>query len=387
MSTQLWLLGAAGFISVGAFRISDPLLPKIAEDFATSVGGAAVSVTAFSFGYAIFQLLNGPLGDRLGKLRVIRGALVLTSIAIAACALSDSLNALIALRFITGMTAGAIAPLAMAHIGDTVAYEGRQPVIGRFLMACLIGQMMAGSLAGIFAEYFGWRFAFVAFGVLGLAIAACLWRPASRAAPPTHTGAGARTTHFEMLRDAQARNIWTAAFFEGFLTMGAVTYAGAFLKLEFALDYATIGLVLASMGVGGIFYTLNVGWLLQRLGERGMVVSGGVLVTAGYGMVAVSPVWQWLVPALGFIGLGFYLMHGILQVRATEIAPRARGTALGGFVFYLLLGEGAGVFVLSYVIDGPGYRAAFGITTAAIVVFALWLYRALFGAHAAKMPG
>lgn len=388
MSTQLWLLGAAGFISVGAFRISDPLLPKIAEDFSTSVGGAAVSVTAFSFGYAIFQLLNGPLGDRLGKLRVIRGALVLTSIAIAACALSGSMNALTAWRFVTGMTAGAIAPLAMAHIGDTVAYEMRQAVIGRFLMACLIGQMMAGSLAGVFAEYFGWRFAFVVFGAIGLLIAACLWRPASRAARPAHDGGGnARTTHFELLRDAQARNIWTAAFFEGFLTMGAVTYAGAFLKLEFALDYATIGLVLASMGVGGIIYTLNVRWLLKRLGERGMVVSGGVLVTAGYGIVAVSPVWQWLVPALGFIGLGFYLMHGILQVRATEIAPRARGTALGGFVFYLLLGEGAGVFALGYVVDGPGYRAAFAITTGAIVVFALWLYRALFGARAAKTPG
>lgn len=383
MSTHLWLLGAAGFIAVGTFRISDPLLPKIAEDFATSVGGVAISVTAFTLGYSIFQLLHGPLGDRLGKLRVITVALALTSITTAACALTGTVSAFAALRFATGMTAGAVAPLAMAHIGDTVAYESRQAVIGRFLMACMLGQMTAGSIAGIFAEYVGWRYAFVVFGAAGLLIAASLWRPALRAVRPAHESAGgARTGHLDLLRDAPARAIWMAGFFEGALTMGAVPYAGSFLKDAFALDYATIGLVLASFGVGGILYTLIVRWLLRRLGERRMVVSGGAMVALGYCVIAAAPAWQLLVPALTLIGIGFFFMHGILQVRATEIAPTARGTALAGFVFYLFLGQGAGVFVLSYVVDGPGYRAAFAITAVAVVVFTTWLYRTLFMAAA-----
>lgn len=384
-SPNLWLLGAAGFIAVGTFRISDPLLPKIAEDFATSVGGVAVSVTAFTLGYSIFQLLHGPLGDRLGKLRVITVALALTSIATAACALAGSVTALAVLRFATGMTAGAVAPLAMAHIGDTVAYESRQAVIGRFLMACMLGQMTAGSIAGIFAEYIGWRSAFIVYGATGLSIAAGLWRPALRAPRPPAAASATRTTHLDLLRDAPARNIWMAGFFEGCLTMGAVPYAGSFLKQTFGIDYATIGLVLASFGAGGMLYTFNVRWLLKRLGERRMVMIGGTLVSAGYCAVAAAPVWQLLVPALAVIGFGFFLMHGILQVRATEIAPTARGTALSGFVFYLFLGQGTGVYVLSHVVDGPGYRAAFAITAGAVVVFSTWLYRALFGADAGKV--
>ena len=384
MSTNLWLLGAAGFIAVGTFRISDPLLPKIAEDFSTSVGGVAVSVTAFTLGYSIFQLLHGPLGDRLGKLRVITVALALTSIATVACALAGSVTALALLRFATGMTAGAVAPLAMAHIGDTVAYESRQAVIGRFLMACRLGQMTAGSIAGIFAEYIGWHAAFVVYGATGLVIAIGLWRPALRAPRPPPLAASARTTHLDLLRDRPARTVWMAGFFEGCLTMGAVPYAGSFLKQTFALDYATIGLVLASFGAGGIFYTFNVRRLLKQLGERRMVLTGGTLVSIGYCVVASAPAWQVLVPALSVIGLGFFLMHGILQVRATEIAPTARGTALSGFVFYLFLGQGAGVYVLSHVVDGPGYRAAFAITAGAVVVFTAWLYRALFGAGAVK---
>ncbi|MGZ8263522.1 MAG: MFS transporter, partial [Burkholderiales bacterium] len=123
--TNILLLSAAGFIAVGTFRLSDPLLPSIAEDFQTSIGGAAMTVTAFTLGYAAFQLVHGPLGDRLGKLRVIAATLALTSATTVACGFTDSVSTLALLRFATGVTAGAVAPLAMAHIGDTVPYESR----------------------------------------------------------------------------------------------------------------------------------------------------------------------------------------------------------------------------------------------------------------------
>ncbi len=174
MATNIVLLGAAGFIAVGMFRLTDPVLPRIAEDFGTSIGSVATTVTAFTLGYGLFQLVHGPLGDRVGKLRVIAGALLLASLATIAGAWAGSVTTLAALRFAAGMTAGAVAPLAMAHIGDTVAYESRQAMIARFLMAALIGQMVAGSLAGVLAEYWGWRWAFAIFGGVGALVAAGL---------------------------------------------------------------------------------------------------------------------------------------------------------------------------------------------------------------------
>ena len=68
-------------------------------------------------------------------------------------------------------SAGAIALLALAHIGDTVPYEARQATIGQFLAATMMGQIVGGSLAGMFAEFFGWRLAFIAFGIAGIAVA------------------------------------------------------------------------------------------------------------------------------------------------------------------------------------------------------------------------
>jgi MFS transporter, YNFM family, putative membrane transport protein len=376
MSTRILLLGAAGFIAVGTIRLSDPLLPKIAEEFGTSIGNVALTVTAFTLGYGLFQLLHGPLGDRLGKLRVIAAMLTLASLATVACAWTETIAGLAALRFATGMAAGAVMPLSMAHIGDTVAYDSRQIMIARFLMAALFGQMAAASLAGLLAEHFGWRSAFLVFGATGLVIAACLW-PVSLRARGTGVQGGPQITFIALLRHAPARVILGAAFLQGGLAMGALPYAGAYLRQGFGLDYATIGLVLVCFGLGGLIYSFNVRRLIHRLGERGMVVAGGALVVAGYLAMTAASAWQHLMPALALVGLGFFCVQGVLQLRATEIAPQARGTALSGFVFCLFLGQGAGVFILGTAVDGPGYRVMFAATAAAVAVLTAWIQRAV----------
>lgn len=379
MSTHILLLSAAGFIAVGIFRLSDPLLPNIADDFGTSVGGVGITLTAFTLGYALFQLAHGPLGDRLGKLRVITAALGLASLATVACAWADSITGLAALRFAAGMTAGAVTPLGMAHIGDTVAYDARQVTLARFFMAAIIGQMMAASIAGLFAEHFGWRSGFLAFGIAGLAVTACLWPVAAKAPRAEPHGAGRRVTFAALLRDRPARILLGSAFLQGCFIGGAVPYVGAYLRHDFGLDYATIGLVLISYGLGCLVYSVNVRRLMHGLGERGLVIAGGVLVIAGYAVMMGAGAWQHALPALVLVGLGFFCVQGVLQLKATEIAPQARGTALSSFVFSLFFGQGVGVFALGYLVDGPGYRVMFAAAAGAVALLTAWMQKTLFG--------
>jgi predicted MFS family arabinose efflux permease len=375
MPTHLVLLGAGGFITMGTLRLIDPLLPAIAEDFGTSVGGVAATVTAFMLGYGLFQLVHGPLGDRAGKLRVMACALALCALATAGCALTASVGGLATLRFVGGMAAGAVVPLSLAHIGDTVAYDARQATIGRFLSWTLLGQMLAGSLAGLFAEYLGWRLAFVAFGAAGAVVAVRLARAAAAEARPAATGAApaARRTHLGLLRSASTRRVWGGVFLEGSLLLGALPYAGAYLKHAFGLDYLAIGLVLGCFGAGGLLYTGTVRWLVRRLGERGLLLGGGLLVAACYAALAAAPSWPLFVPALTLVGAGFFALHSTLQTRATELAPQARGTALSGFAFCLFLGQGLGVYAYGLLIDGPGYRAAFAAAALGVALLAVWL--------------
>ncbi len=376
MAPHLLLIGAAGFISMGTFRLTDPLLPAIANDFNATVGSVAQTVTAFTLGYGLLQLAYGPLGDRLGKLRVMSFALAFCSVATMGCAATESVASLAALRFLTGMTAGAMVPLSMAHIGDTVPYETRHATIGRYLGATIMGQIVGGSLAGMFAEFFGWRLVFVLFGAAGLIVAARLIRIAAGSAPPAPRAAGEhKVTLLSLLALADARIVWGAVFLEGALVLGAVPYAGAYLRHAFGLDYFTIGLVLGSFGVGGLAFSVLVRRLIARLGERGMIATGGLLVAVSYGVLALAPAWPVFIPALALVGMGFFTMHSTLQLRSTELAPKARGMAMSGFAFSLFLGQGVGVYAISYLVDGPGYRAAYGLAAAGVALLAVWVWR------------
>ena len=222
MSTHLALIGAAGFISMAIFRLTDTLLPALAEEFHVSVGQVATAVTAFTLGYGLLQLAYGPLADRIGKLRVMSGALAVTALLTAACAWVDGVVSLIVLRFLSGMAAGAVVPLSIAHIGDTVVYGSRQATIGRYLAATSMGQIVGGSLAGLFTDYFGWRLAFIALGAAALAIAVRVGQTAAAPRDPAErvSADAVLITHRQLLGSRATRIVWGAVFVEGALVLG-----------------------------------------------------------------------------------------------------------------------------------------------------------------------
>jgi predicted MFS family arabinose efflux permease len=72
------------------------------------------------------------------------------------------------------------------------------------------------------------------------------------------------------------------------------------------------------------------------------------------------------------LGLAFYMFHGVLQVRATEALPEARGTTVGGFALALFLGQGAGSLFFGLGLSVIGYRGAFAAAAAGVLALALW---------------
>ena len=374
LSRPLLLLAVAAFVSGMTIRVADPMLPKVAQEFGASVGAAAVIVTSFTLAYGLFQLVHGPLGDRFGKLRAVSGALLAAAMACGACALAQSLPALAWMRFLTGMTAGAVIPLSFAFIGDNVPYERRQLVLGRFISGTLLGQTFGPLLGGVFSDTVGWRATFVVLAV-AFALVGAVLIPQARAAPNSSRPPGPRNPfvgYAALLKRPRVRTILFAVAIEGFLFFGAFPYLGAFLKHEFALSYTAIGLILAGFGLGGVGYSLLVRVLVRRLGERGLVRAGGVLLLVGFGAIAIAPVWIMVVPLVALLGLSFYMLHNTLQTRATEMAPEARGSAVSLFAFCLFVGQAAGVSAMGVGVEWLGYRPIIALAGVALVVLASW---------------
>jgi predicted MFS family arabinose efflux permease len=376
---SLGLLGAAAFMVIADARVIDPLLHIIANEFKVGIGSAAVIISAYTIPYGLFQLVYGPLGDRIGKIKVITYALTAFAVGTAVCAFVSNIYLLTLLRFLTGVAAAGIIPITLAYIGDNFPYEERQAAIGRYLSALVMGQILGGSLGGIFGEYVSWRGIFLLFGIVSLIIAGVLWRGTR------HLKDGNRSSnqvsgltlrpYYQLLTQPVARTVIIGVFIEGFCVFGAFAYTGAFLRDRYSLSYVAIGFMLSGFGLGGLIYSRCVKWLVQRLGEIGLIGVGGGLMCIGFLAIALFQNWVLFIPLSMLMGLGFYMMHSTLQTQATELAPEARGTAVALFAFNLFIGQGIGAAVFGRIVDNFGYIYCFIAAGVSLALLSIWLVK------------
>jgi len=378
-------LAVACFASAVSLRAADPILPEIGRSFGTTPGAAAQVVTFFGIAYGVAQFGYGIAGERFGKLQTMIVATFLSAATAWICALAYSLGFLIVARIGAGIAAAAIIPLAMAWIGDAVPYERRQSVLARFLSGQISGLVLGQLFGGIIAEYLGWRWVFVTIAVLfflaGSALTYEFLAGAGRtpAAPPPDTSAWLRLR--SMLRRRWVLTVLIGVFFEAMFFFGAFTFVGSDLWARFGIGFDAIGLIVAGFGVGGLLYVAVAGAMLPRLGEGGFVAGGGIVVALAFGLIAFAPTAWLVLPATIVAGFGYYMLHNTLQTNATQMAPEARGIALGIFASSLFLGQSVGVAIAAPVFDNTGGKPIF-LGAAFLLVILAFIYRAQARRHA-----
>jgi predicted MFS family arabinose efflux permease len=353
------LLALASFFSGAALRICDGLLPRLASDFAITPGAAGSVVLTFAVAYGVSQLGFGPLGDRYGKARVITVALWACALGALACALAPGFDALVRLRVLWGVAAGGVIPLALAWVGDAVAYEQRQATLARLLMGILSG-MAAGQLAGgVFADSaLGWRGAFGALcaGYVVVAVLLSVRLRGIPAAPPSQgTGRFAFVGQLgSVLAVPWARVVVGAALAEGIFLLGPMAYLPAYLHQRFGTALSAASAMIALYAVGGLVYAMVARHIVQRFGERRMVWWGGVIMGVGFAAWYATPVAWVAAPVALAAGFGTYLFHNTLQTNATQMTPAIRGTGTALFAFCLFVGQAIGVSLAGWAFDHAG---------------------------------
>jgi MFS transporter, YNFM family, putative membrane transport protein len=358
------LLSAAAFVSVASMRVADPLLPQVAQEFGVSAGDASVIATAFALAYGLCQLIWGALGDRFGKYRLVALMTLVSALTAASAGFADSLAALGLARLAGGATAAAIVPLGMAFVGDHVPYRDRQAVLARFLTGTIFGLVGGQILGGVVGGLVGWRAVFLLLGLLFLLVGLLLLLElrAPRVPTPLLTGsispAALARGYALLFGRSWARIVLATVFVEGLLFYGAFTFIGAYLRERFGLDYALVGLVLGCFGLGGLVYALTVRRLMDRLGERGLALGGGAILTLGYLAIAWGSLAV-MAPAIAALGLGMYMLHATLQTNATQMAPEARGLAVSTFANALFLGQAVGIWLAGLAVDRIGFPPVF----------------------------
>jgi predicted MFS family arabinose efflux permease len=166
-----------------------------------------------------------------------------------------------------------------------------------------------------------------------------------------------------------ARVCYPAVFIEGCCVLGLFPYVASFLFEQGVTSLSISGLVIAGFAVGGLFYTLTVSRLLPRLGVNVMMICGAVLMALQLAIIAFGPRWQFQAINFIFMGWGFYMLHGSLQVFASELSVEARATALSLHSFFFFMGQTVGPIAYGFGILNAGKVPA--LLTSAVIIVAL----------------
>jgi predicted MFS family arabinose efflux permease len=371
MPPAINIIAIANFAASLSARALDPVLPHVADEFSISISTAASFAAVFAFTFAVIQPVLGAAADMFGKVRLMIACLVILGFANMLGAIAGSFPLLFATRILAGIGSGGVFPVALSLTSDLVGPEKRQIAIGRTLAGSMTGNLLGASFSGVVGDFLGWRGVLAILGLLVVAasVAVAAGFPGKAITHPPKT-------NLRMLRHGY-RTIFTnpnalcyaAVFIEGCCVLGLFPYLASFLFDLGEKSLSIAGIVIAGFAVGGLFYTLTVSRFLPRLGVNGMMISGAALVGLQLAAIAFGPGWKIQVTCLLLMGWGFYMIHGCLQVFASELSVEARGTAMSLHSFFFFMGQTVGPIAYGFGIQHAGKTTT--LLTAAVIITTL----------------
>ena len=347
MTRTLNLIALVVFASSLFMRSTDPVIPQIASGLSVEPATAALLSTAFTLPYALIQPVLGALADMFSKSRLMLLCLLVLTAAALAAGMAPNFELLLAARVVAGFAAGGVVPIAFAMVGDNVPFAQRQVAMGRILFAVMTGNLLGASGAGVIGDLLGWRGVFFGTGILGVIVLA--------AAIPGFRGFAEAPGRFDLstlgpnyraiLSNPLAKICFGAVFCEALFMYGVFPYMATMLHAAGETRASIAGVVLAGFGIGGTAYTLLVSVLVTRLGERRLMRAGGIAI--GFCLLIIALQVPWPVEFANFVllGFGFYMLHAVIQIYASELAPAARGSAMALHSFFFFLGQAVGPIV------------------------------------------
>jgi len=274
-------------VAIGSFSVSiyTPSMPALVADFHTRPAMVKLTLSLFLVGFAVAQLVYGPLSDRFGRRPVLVGGLAIYVIGSLACVAAPSIEAMIAARFLQALGACAGPVLGRAVVRDVHGREGTARVLAWIGAATTLSPAIGPTLGGSIHVWFGWRGNFVLLAVFGAVLLATTWRllgETNRQLDPAAVRLAPMAGNYHRLL--------TDRRYLGYMLSGSCIYAGLYAwiaaapflfvdRLGFAPDYyGALTVITTGSYVGG---SVTAARLTPAVGLDRMILIGCALAVVG----------------------------------------------------------------------------------------------------------
>lgn len=300
----LGLLSAIGPFSIDMYL---PGFPAIAADLQTSVDAVSYSLASFFIGISFGQIICGPLLDRFGRKRPLYVGLVLYLFASIGCALSTSVEMLIAFRLLQalGGCVGMVAPRAIVR--DVFPLDENAKIFSFLILILGVSPILAPTVGSYVIAEFGWNYVFAILAMVTalILITVIFWLPESREPDPTFS-LRPKPIIDSFLRVMKEPQFYTYALAGGVASAGLFAYlAGSpfvFMQL-YGVSEQQYGGIFALIAAGLITSSQLNNLLLKKYNSQQVMRTVLILQTA-FGIVLFSGT---IMDVLGLYGTIFLI--------------------------------------------------------------------------------
>jgi MFS transporter, DHA1 family, multidrug resistance protein len=360
-----------------------PSLPAMAADLTASAGEIQLTLSVFLFGFALSQLIYGPLSDRFGRRPVLIWGLAIYFVAGIACTFAPTVEALIGCRLVQAFGACSGGVIGRAMVRDRYQLDDAAKAFGYLGMAMMLTPILSPIIGAWLTIAFGWRsnFAFMAgFGAVILLVTIFVLRETNRSPDPEALRIGRMAANYlTLLRNRR---------YMGYVLSLSLAFAGVFSfvtgssfvlidLLEVTPDIFALlfGLVAGGYLVGAFVSTR----LVSRLGVDRTIALGiaiylpGAMLLTWLAITGVFDIWSICAP-MAALSFGNGLVVPNCQAGALAPFPRMAGAAAAMMGFFAMAGAGAGGAAVAGFYNGTQFPMVLTILFNALaLVLCFWL--------------
>ncbi len=331
-------LRATSFLSSFDRFTIPPLLVPIHRALDVSLGTASLVASSYFVAYGLSQPLWGALSDRVGRVPVIRGAVVGGALACVVAAAAQDIGVLIVARTFAGLFFAALVPTAITYIGDTVDLGHRQHALTIMMAFATAGIASATIVGGLAAQLLSWRYAFVVSAVVAVLLTVFLRGLAEPVRERSVRSFG------QQVRAITAQP-WVLvvvglAFVEGAVIFGSLTFVAASLQ-QVGVGAALAGSAAAGFGLANVVCTPLVTRAIPRVPAPRLIAGGSSVAALGLFVAAADTTVATAIVATVALGAGFGFLHSTMQTWATQVYPQARAVTVSFFASAIFIGGAA----------------------------------------------
>lgn len=373
-------LFAAGVATFGLLYCVQPLMPEFSREYGVGEAASALSLSLTTGVLAFAMLFAGALSDAWGRKSVMVASVLASSVLVLLTALAPGWHTLLVLRTLLGLSLSGLPAVAMAYLAEEVDAASIGLGMGLYISGNAIGGMAGRFVAGVVADWLGWRGGIAVVGLIGIVASTCFW-----IALPRSRNFVAQPFRLRELLGKFAGMFRDRAlpwlFVEGALLLGA--FVTVFNYLGYRLLAAPYGLSQAAVGaiflvyVVGMFSSPWMGHLSGKLGRRKVLWTALALMLVGVALTLASPLPAVLL-GLAVLTFGFFGGHSIVSswIGRRAGALKAHASSMYLFCYYTgssIAGACGGLFYGAHGWDGVAVFA--GAMTLVGLLVALYLRR------------